>query len=289
MPYFAEFDGDFEENHAIEQGGGAAVILGFEEDVNGNEIPVVQDRAPFFHNLGHAPETMVAEDGGNQDELLLNIQREQLALGDETSYVKYRKRHTSPITLRQLKKVFTEGKATQAMQHLTKKLTITSLNDVEFCIPTDDKDLSWLASDHFLDYLMIVPSAAGFHAVIPVNEVALDYELTMVLNRMHWEFPEDTKSFYANPNERMLCAFDYAQATGWIFACPNAHAGADAPLNVGEGWTKKRTRMTPVVARVIMSFLAHCMDHKGIRDMTKTVNYPNVESHYEFKTETNLM
>ncbi|KAG1890467.1 uncharacterized protein F5891DRAFT_1198161 [Suillus fuscotomentosus] len=83
-----------------------------------------------------------------------------------------------PISLSTLARTFKKGDKATAINLLHRR-SVLRLDD-DFYYPSDDEMLAWDASQHFLDFCLVVGGSVGLHALLP-NKV-VDHTFSIALN-----------------------------------------------------------------------------------------------------------
>jgi hypothetical protein len=144
-------------------------------------VPQPQD---IWFDLEEIPESMQVEDGIEQNDVLVNI-----FIGGHRQPVTQRsfERETPvKINLQLLRKQYERKQAAAAISLMQRRVRV-ELDD-RSTIDTRDPSLCWHGSNYFIDYMLLVSSSIGLHAILPNVDTDPGYFFRMQLNQPYRAF-----------------------------------------------------------------------------------------------------
>jgi hypothetical protein len=239
----------------------------------------------FF--LDDIPRALEAEDGINQDEVLKGVYQYQDMLPGVTRTFETEK--VFKVKLHTLRNIFQRKDEFQAL-NLTRGKRVRIDLDNDSVLESKAPDLLWHCHNYFLDYLLIVSSKIGMHAILPPIRVTSDpqYTFRLQLDQPFRGFPTKFAQLGFDPKGRMLFIGMQNQDNVWLGMMPR-HVFRGEGEEIPAGTCSGPTQMKGKHYRAILSWLGHILHRLGIQEVYMRVPYPNIESMAQFKNDTNIL
>jgi hypothetical protein len=177
-----------------------------------------------------------------------------------------------------------------AFELLQKRVQL-ELDDRLLTVPTDSMDLTWNATQHYLDMLVCVPRGLGLGALIPNRRRLHTFEFTLNLSQQYRTFSAKYTKLGFDPTGRMLwIGRSPSSEDVWITWVPNdwlspATEIEDVAIGVCTGSTELDTRRY----RLSVMFLASMLHSIGTRDLTVQTPYPGLDNANAFQQASNIL
>jgi hypothetical protein len=235
--------------------------LGEEDQLDSLPVEEELGKEDDYFQLEDVPEQIEAFDPAAQNDILsamfTNVPR------DQDSLKKFRDMPTRNVKLSVLKKQY-DRKASAFSLNLLRRRTTVDVDD-EATVPTDDKLLMWRVSDHFLDFLLIVPKGPGMDACLPNTEIDNHFQLELDL-QPYRRFKAKYGKLGFSPVGRILYMGKCRYEDVWFAMCPNdVHNEAHDDDDNDDDWNRKEanTCMTATHARIITLFIATVLSNNA--------------------------
>lgn len=242
--------------------------------------------SPPTYNVGDVPEDLEAEDGVPQEEVNNVIAHKRTERG--TLIDEFYGNPPTPLKLSMLQNQYEQGKEHLAMLRLKRRHKVEV--DGTFLHNIEDPDLAWGATDHYLDFILLVSSKQGLHALLPRSVSDHSYTFVLDVHQPHrlWRVRHAELGF--NPTGRMLYLGTYFQEEIWLAMVPRSFTDEDS--NEDPDMTPLCGRTTSLSERhycMLIAFLATQLQLDGFKDIVVRDRYPRPLTTVMLKTVTNLL
>jgi hypothetical protein len=235
-------------------------------------------------DVSNAPEHLLADDGPDQNITLIAALSQAAAVENKAD--RFYHQPKTGLRLDSFAALYERKDERGALQLLSRRKDIR-LEGSQYVADNYDENIAWQVDSHYLDLQICVGKGLGLAALLPKLSVHHAVEFRMILNKRSRRFSAKYAKLGFDPMHCMMWIgrSDGGQDT-WLAWVPNDSMGPTAE-DVPPGSGKENTSMTDEHHRMAAMFLASMLRRIGHRDITVTVEYPNVSDDGEFRFATN--
>jgi hypothetical protein len=224
-------------------------------------------------------------DGIEQDDVLRGIfSCQQNASGVARTFERER---VFSVKLSTFKGVYERKDTYQAINIMRRRVQV-NLDDNLSVMDSRDPSLLWHCNNHFLDYLLLVSNKVGLHAILPRVQNDTGYNFRLQLDQPYRAFQTKHAQLGFDPKGRMLFIGFLGIENVWLALAPRQALRNDS-LDVAPGTCTGPTQLSSKHYRIIVAWLAHVLDDRGIQDVYLRKEYPDISSTAALNEETNIL
>ena len=203
---------------------------------------------------------------------------------------------TEGVKLSTLKKEYELNHVRTAMHRMRKRSKVHI--DEEFVHQVNDANLAWGATEHFLDYYLLVSAKKGLHAILPKGTRDVSYSFSLDLNHSKRTWKARYAELGFDPAGRMLWIGRYHQEDVWLAMVPRCFTNEDVLAEADEMTDDarnmvhldcKRTTMSEGHACMMVSMIATFLAQLGFHDIYIRDKTPEDLTIDGMKRVTNLL
>lgn len=251
------------------------------------DTDVVDVIEPIFgYSQNAVPPPLESSDSIPQETALESIFEEQPGSFDQ-ALEDYRNTRTSTVKLSTLRDHYNNDNLVAAINLLRGRRRLHI--DSNLTMPYNHPQLKYSSDQHFLDYLLVVPTGPGLDAILPNLKHDAHYEFRLDLSRPHWRFRVDPAPLGFDPAGRMMYIGEYRQEAVFLAFPDRAEIGlATNPQAVRQ--SGQSTQMDPVRSRFVVSMFASLLDVMKFRDFeVHKKGYPKLSHPKHIRDHSSIM
>ncbi|KAG1770782.1 hypothetical protein EV702DRAFT_1049233 [Suillus placidus] len=211
---------------------------------------------PF--DLADVPSSVEAEDALPQSEIfecLFMTQDGQRSAGRTWEQTK-----VHPVNLSTLARTFKKGDKATAINFLHRRSLLRFDNDL--CYDNEDEMLAWDASNHFLDFCLVVGGSIGLHALLPNKAADHTFSISLNLCLPTRLFRPKFGKLGFDPMGCMMAIGTGPSSEFWLAFCPQENLDDIDVANDVALLSERRhgdTRLSSSHFRMAIMFLAYAL------------------------------
>ncbi|KAH7905349.1 hypothetical protein BJ138DRAFT_1118552 [Hygrophoropsis aurantiaca] len=240
------------------------------------------------------PDGLAAADPGSQTEVMQALYQK---VDTRAHYVEaFNRAPVEKVQLSKLRKEYATKNKTKAFRRLRKRTQVDV--DSEFLFDTNDPEIVWDIEAHYVDFLLLVSSQVGLHAILPVRGGGMDYTLLLDLSWRFAKWQEGKLDLPFETDECVLRVGSRGLQQAWLAMVPRSFVGDggdgdddgddDTPKRGPPGKGANRPMKTSHYCMIVM-MLATMLSRNRTRDIYMREDYPEEVSIRSIRKLSNIL
>lgn len=251
---------------------------------------------PVHVDIAEAPGALFSPDAPNQIDVLLHHHDESEDINElRTEANRFLDSSAIAKHLRDMQQNYEKKRTATSMDLLKHRVKVNWKDSPLVLWPhREGNKARWDIPSHFIDMLVVVSRGIGLGALLPNFGSDMDWEFKLDVSKNHSrDFTMVRAKLGFNPSERMLWVGTTTMSEDvWIAMVPGTFETDGAPMLEElelEGAKKRHTHLKDRHRKILLMFLAHVLQSIGLRHISVSTPYPDLDDEENFNFASTLL